>query len=90
MKTKPIGIRLAMRREGDFWVAYMAKANSMDGAKQLGSILIGIVEKSPERKQAFMVLMQDVMTEAIKEVFGQAPNWNDPQQAPEAERSGRG
>lgn len=82
-------IRLAMRVEGDWWVAYMAKMDTMDGARRLGSILLGIVERSPERKQAFMALMQDAMADAIREVFGHTPDWNAPQQAPEAERVGR-
>lgn len=87
MKTMPI--RLAMRVEGDWWVAYMARADTMDGAKRLGSILMGIVEDNPSRKLAFMDLMQAAMSDAIKTVFGQTPDWNEPQPAPEAERAGR-
>lgn len=87
--AKTLPVRLAMRVEGDWWVAYMAQADTMDGAKRLGSILMGIITSSPERKQAFMALMQDAMSGAIKDVFGQTPDWNAPQAAPEAERAGR-
>jgi hypothetical protein len=88
-ETKKLGVRLALRVEGDWWVAYLALENTMDGAKRLGSILMGIVENSHERRQAFQSLMQDVMNDAIKDVFGQTPDWNAPQSAPEAERAGR-
>lgn len=87
--AKTLPIRLAFRVEGEFWVAYLARANTMDGAKRLGSILLGAVENSHKRKQAFMDLMQDMMADGIKDVTGQAPNWNEPQPAPEAERAGR-
>lgn len=82
-------IRLALRVEGDFWVAYVAKKDTMDGAKRLGSILMGAVKSNPTRKKAFMDLMQDMMAQAIKEMTGKAPDWNEPEPAPERERSGR-
>ncbi len=88
-QTKTIPIRLAMRVEGDWWVAYMAQAGTMNGAKRLGSILMGIVENNSERKQAFIALMQSAMTDAIKNIFNQTPDWNAPELAPEAERAGR-
>lgn len=88
-ESKTLPIRLAMRVEGDWWVAYMAQMETMEGAKRLGSILMGIVENNPECKQAFMSLMQSAMSDAIKHVFHQTPDWNAPQAAPEVERAGR-
>lgn len=85
----PMPIRLAMRVEGDWWVAYLAKADTMEGAKRLGSILMGIVENNPERKEAFLSLMKFAMEESIKKLFGQTPDWEEPHPAPESERSGR-
>lgn len=90
MKTKQLPIRLAMRVEGDWWVAYLAQADTMDGAKRLGSILLGIAEKNPEHKRVFMELMTAVLADAIEDVFKQQPTWGEPQAAPEAERAGRG
>lgn len=87
--TKVVAFRLAMRVEGNWWVAYMARAGTMDDAKRIGSILMGAVNDNPERKQAFMALMQDVMSDAIKAVTGQVVDWNEPQTAPESERAGR-
>ena len=86
---KPIG-RLAMRVEGDNWVAYYALTETMEGAAVLGSIRMGIVTAHPEHKQAFMNLMQEVVADFIQESTGQRPVWNKPQGAPEHERSGRG
>jgi hypothetical protein len=80
-------VRLAMRVEGDWWVAYIATSNSMDGAHRLGSILLSIVQDK-DRKQAFMDLMKSAMADAIVDAFGQQPTWTE-EPAPEAERSGR-
>ena len=88
-QTKELPIRLAMRVEGVWWVAYIAQANTMEGAKRIGSILLGIVENNPGRKQAFMDLMKDAISDAIKSVFNQTADWGAPQSAPEAERAGR-
>lgn len=83
-----MSIRLAMRVEGDFWVAYIASEGTMDDAKRIGSIGMGAVA-NPERKQQFMDLMKAVLSDVIKEATGQPPTWNEPQRAPEAERAGR-
>ena len=64
LKTLPV--RLALRVEGDWWVAYIAEADTMDGAKRIGSILMGIVEDK-KRKRAFMDLMRSAVDDAIKE-----------------------
>lgn len=86
LKTLPV--RLALRVEGDWWVAYLAQADTMDGAKRMGSILMGIVEDK-KRKQAFMDLMRDAMDDAIKELTdGAVTHWTE-RPAPQAERSGR-
>ncbi len=47
--------RLAMRVEGNNWVAYYAMPYTMEGAVWLGSIAMGAVQ-APERKQAFYSL----------------------------------
>jgi len=81
--------RLAMRREGNWWVAYLALRNTMAGAKELGRVLIGIVENNPERKTAFMDLMKSAIASATVDVLGKAPEYWEEQSAPESERSGR-
>jgi hypothetical protein len=88
-KTKPMPLRLALRGEGRWWNAYLAKPDTMDDALQIGSILLSAVEGHPERKEAFMNLMKEVTADAIKAVTGEVPDhWNEPQSAPESERSG--
>jgi hypothetical protein len=85
----PGNMRLAFRIEGDWWKAYAAQLNTMDGAVLLGTIGIGAVHGSQKRKHAFMALMQSVLTDFIRDATGLAPEWNDPERAPEAERAGR-
>jgi len=86
-KTK-IG-RLALREEGDLWVAYYAMPDTMDGAIHLGSIRMAIVLRQTERKSAFMALMRDAVSDLIFSQTGQRVGWTGPERAPEYERAGR-
>jgi hypothetical protein len=83
---KEIG-RLALREEGNRWVAYYALAGTMEGAITLASIAIADVER-PERKQAFMDLMRDVVADILEGKLGTRPVWGGPIRAPERERAG--
>jgi hypothetical protein len=81
-------IRLAMRQEGNFWNAYLALADTMEGAKLIGSVSMGAVVRDPKVKADFMKLMQRVLGNAIKDTTGEKPkDWNIGP-APESERSG--
>lgn len=84
---KPIG-RLALRVEGDWWVAYYAMPGSMGDALDLGRIRMAAVQDQG-RKQAFMTLMQNFVGDILLEIVGEIPDWNDPVGAPEHERAGR-
>ena len=83
-------IRLAFRVEGDWWVAYLAKRSSMDNARELGRVLMGIVTgpNSEERKQAFMDLMKAAIAGATDQLWNIKPEFWDEQPAPEHEKSG--
>jgi hypothetical protein len=82
-------VRLALRVEGNKWNAYFAWQETMEGAVWLGSILLRFVADNPERKQAFIALMQSMMSDAIEDVMGARPDWpNPPERAPEHERAG--
>ncbi len=83
----PVGIRLALRVEGDTWNAYLAHQDTMDGAMLIGSIKMACVQKRAH-KEAFMALMRSVMQDFITDVFGTKPGWGKPQRAPECERAG--
>jgi hypothetical protein len=88
-ERKQVG-RLAMRHEGNFWVAYYAMPATMEGAVVLGSIAIELV-RDEERRERFLDLMRDGVTAILKAKTGVEPLWpNDPQPAPESERSGHG
>jgi len=88
MKTKKMKVRLALRHEGHFWNAYLARVDTMDGAKLIGSIAFGAAMKDPEIKTAFRELMQKVMEGAIIDVTGVVPDEWVIGPAAEAERSG--
>jgi hypothetical protein len=80
--------RLALRVEGENWNAYYALPYSMKEPVFLGSIRMGAVANNPERKQAFMLMMRDIVSDIIEESTGFRPTWGGPQSAPEHERSG--
>ena len=80
--------RLALRVEGNFWVAYFAAHNTMDGAIQLGSLHMTIATL-PAHKAAFMALMQAALADITRDATGGEMTWPDPpQSAPEHERAG--
>ena len=76
-------MRLAMRMEGDNWVAYFVPSDtSMKDAIFLGSIAMRFVADNEERKQAFIRMMQESLSEIVP------IEWpNPPVAAPEHERS---
>jgi len=75
--------RIAFRIEGDWWVAYYALPDTMEGALRLASIQMAIVANHPQRKQAFMKLIQGYVKEIVP-----AFEITNSQPAPEHERSG--
>ena len=88
-KAQKMG-RLAMRHEGNFWNAYYAMPDTMDGALLLGSIAMRFVTNA-ERKYAFLNFMREAVSDLIEEETGARPIWPDePHPAPEHERSGHG
>jgi len=60
----------------------------MEGAKLIGSIMMGAARKNPEVKAGFQALMQQVLADAVEEVTGEAPEAWDIGPAPEADRAG--
>ena len=81
--------RLALRSEGDLWVAYYALPASMEGAIFLGSIQLRFVQDKV-RKAVFMGLMREAVSDIFEEITGERPTWPEPegQPAPEHERGG--
>lgn len=83
-----MNIRLALREEGAWWNAYLARYDTMDGVKLIGSIAIGAARRNPEVKAAFQSVMQQAVSDAIEDLTGKAPSEWDVHSAPEAERAG--
>lgn len=77
--------RLAMREQGERWVAYYARNDSMDDAIELGSIAMSFVGR-PDRKNQFMDLMRECFADAVQREIGIRPEWGGPVDAPEHER----
>lgn len=82
--------RLAMRVEGNLWVAYYAMPNTMKDALFLGSIQMVFVQDE-SAKQIFMALMRDAVSLILKEKTGADAQWPDPfgKPAPAHEKGGR-
>ena len=80
--------RLALRHEGENWNAYYALPGSMEEPIFLGSIRMGAITGNQERKQAFMDMMREVVSDIIEAETGARPTWGGPTTAPEHERAG--
>lgn len=80
--------RLAMRVEGYKWVAYYALPNSMEDAVWLGEVEMALVSRVDRREQ-YLSFMRDVVADILEEKTGTRPGFNEPDAAPEHERSGR-
>lgn len=89
MAEQEIG-RLAMRVEGNYWVAYYNLTDTMEGTLELGRIAMTAVSpQHRDRRHAFMAMMQDVVSDILEERCGRRPDWNGPRDVPEYERAGR-
>jgi len=86
-KLAQIG-RLAMRVEGGNWVAYYSLPHTMQDAVFLGSIRMGAIDDNPARKESFMNMMRDIVSDIIEKETGIRPTWGGPEPAPEHERAG--
>lgn len=80
--------RLALRVEGEYWEAYFATTETMEGAIHLGSIRIALVEQNYDLKEAFMEAMKQAVAFLLEEATGAKPSWLTPRRAPERDRSG--
>ena len=80
--------RLALREEGNYWNAYWASLDTMEGATLLASVNMELV-KTKERQDEWRLLVQEMAGDIIEEHAGVRPTWPDPERAPEHERAGR-
>lgn len=79
MSSKIQAGRLAMRHEGDYWVAYFTNNDSMDGAIKLGSIHLGLVEEHKSLRECFFELMKASTAKIVEDTLGVSPTWGEPE-----------
>lgn len=85
--TKPLLVRVAMRVQGDYWVACFAPADTLEGAREVGRVHMSIVQDR-SRKDAFLNIFSTFVADVVEAGMGVRPDI-DCRQAPEHERSGR-
>lgn len=83
--------RLALRVEGEWWVAYWApRQQDMRGAVMLGTIRMSVVgPPGAPVYEGFVELMRVAFGNMVEDVTGRQPSWGGLEPAPESERSGR-
>lgn len=80
--------RLALREEGEMWVAYFAYPDTMVDAIRLGSIRLNAVKEHRDLRQSFIDLMCEIVGDKIEEALGGRPVWGQPTIGPDRERAG--
>lgn len=80
--------RLAMRVEGDWWNAYMAGTETMDGATLLASVRMTLVA-TPAERDAYLETIRAVFMKAAGDVLGVELGAGEVREAPEHEKAGR-
>jgi hypothetical protein len=59
-------LRLALRIEEGWWIAYMAPLDTMDGAIELGRILYNAARAAPDGESRWKLLMVDVLGASLR------------------------
>ena len=83
-----VPLRIALRVEGEWWKAYVAEPDHMDGALLLAQIHMSLVteEKGKKRKDMFIAIMKDYLDEFLMAQFGEKSDHWEIDAAPEHER----
>lgn len=79
--------RMALRVEGEWWVAYLARMGTMEGAIELGRIRLTVAQLAVVKEQ-----FQSLMTVAFRtmlEMQGHKVERFDVARAPEHEKAGK-
>ena len=87
--TEPvsIGIRLAIRREGESVNAYLTGEGTMTNAMHIGALHLRLAER-PEIWERWKQLMSDALAIEVEEIVGAQPEMIE-RAAPEHEKIGR-
>lgn len=81
-------LRLALRVEGNWWVAYIATTENMEGAIELARIRLGALKDVAGGTDRWKSLMVDILGTQLKGIGLPPISW-DEHAAPESERSGK-
>jgi len=81
-------IRLAIRQEGNMVNAYVAKADTMEGAFVIGSIALGVVQARRDLFDRFQQTMTAALQVLVEANTGLKVEGFDVQAAPEHEKAG--
>jgi hypothetical protein len=79
-----VKLRLALRVEGDYWVAYAAERQTLEGSVVIGSIRLSAVigNHNIARKEQFINLMKQVISDAANGPYpGAYQKWSEPKPA---------
>lgn len=82
------GLRLALRVEGPWWVAYLARRDTMEDAEELGRVLQSIIV-TPELRNRFIGMMSDAYVALMWDRFRIKIVMGKTRPAPENERMRR-
>lgn len=63
-------MRIAYRAEGDFFNAYFAHPNTLDGAIPLGSVRMSIIKNHAPARERFRSLIDDAVHSMFREATG--------------------
>jgi len=61
-EERPLPLRVVIRSEGEWWIAYLARPDTLEDAHEIGRILLNAVRLDPQIGQDFKVLMTHVLT----------------------------
>lgn len=64
---------LAICKEAEWWNAYYTCHENLLDAELIGAVQRRFVEKSPERKEVFRAMMQEIVDDMIRQATGALP-----------------
>jgi hypothetical protein len=67
---RPLEFHLELRREGQFWNAYLVVVGAKGDPILLGSIALGAVNNSEAAERGFVALMMLVTKDCLKQTVG--------------------
>ncbi|WP_374374420.1 hypothetical protein [Dongia sp.] len=80
--------RLAMRVEGEWWNAYMAPPETMEGATLLATVRMTLVAEK-DAKDVYLATVRDLFFRAAEAALGAPIDSFETREAPEHEKAGR-